>query len=178
MSLVSVARDGGFPDGPSYAPFIADDGTVVAFTSMAKDLVADTPPSNINAFVRDLAAGTTAAVLAPDGSPPNAATEVQGLSVDGRYLLLLSSATNLVPADTNDEPDLFVQDRLTRNTVRVDVSTAGRQANGPTFNGVLSADGRHVAFATEATNLVSGSVAGRVDVLVHSVGVPGVDARP
>ncbi len=178
VSLVSVARDGGFPDGASYAPFIADVGTVVAFTSMARKLVADTLPSNINAFVRDLAAGTTVPVLAPDGSPPNAATEVQGLSADGRYLLLSSFATNLVPADTNDESDLFVQDRLTRNTVRVDVSTAGRQANGPTFHGVLSADGRHVAFTTEATNLVSGSVAGGVDVLVHSLEGPGVDARP
>ena len=167
-TLVSHAPDGGLANGDSSGPFISDDGAVVAFISVATNLAPGGTPGGTGAFVRDLRAGTTTPVAAPGGSAPNGPTFVQGISADGRRLLLELFATNLVPGDTNDEPDLFLYDRRTRAAARVNVGTAGQQADGPTFSGALSADGRVVAFTSESSNLVRGGVAGREEVLVRA----------
>ena len=75
-----------------------------------------------------------------------------------------SNATNLVSGDTNvlgtdandDCPDVFVHDRQTGVTERVSVSSTGEQGNGWSENPAISADGRYVAFWSNASNLVSG----------------------
>ena len=90
-----------------------------------------------------------------------------GLSGDGRFVLFESDATNLVSNDTNKISDLFVRDRQTLRTERVNVSTAGVQANRAVRSlGGISADGRFVAFSSPATNLVPGG-GGSVDVFVR-----------
>src|SRR5262245_11829198 len=76
----------------------------------------------------------------------------QTMSVDGRYVVVLSYADNLVPGDTNNRADVFVHDRLTGETTRVSVSSTGKQAdyfNGPSC---ISTDGRYIAFTSRATN--------------------------
>jgi hypothetical protein len=67
---------------------------------------------------------------------------------DGRYALVSSSATNLVNGDTNGAPDLFRHDTTTGATVRADVAPNGSQLPAGVFGGVMSADGRDVAFIT------------------------------
>ena len=75
------------------------------------------------------------------------------VSADGRFVAFVSDATNLVPGDTNGKQDVFVRDRQTGSTERVSVSTAGVQGDGDSFVPMISADGRFVAFASEADNL-------------------------
>ena len=73
-------------------------------------------------------------------------------------MLFGSEATNLVDGDTNGFDDLFVRDRKTGETERVNVSSCGAQANGENFQAAsISADGRYVAFGTAANNLVAGA---------------------
>jgi hypothetical protein len=77
------------------------------------------------------------------------------VSADGRYVAFVSSATNLVPGDTNGRADLFVRDRVAQTTVRVNVSSTGGQSTGTVgANGKggvdLSGNGRVVAFNTDA----------------------------
>jgi len=79
----------------------------------------------------------------------------KGVSDNGRYVLFLSGATNVVPNDTNDHRDLFVRDRQTGTNTLVSVSTAGVQANQDTYIGSISGDGRYVVFSTTATNLAA-----------------------
>src|SRR5207237_167695 len=92
------------------------------------------------------------------------------LSADGRFVAFTSRSTNLVPGDTNGSPDVFVHDRQTGITERVSVASDGMQGNreagflGPP---ALSADGRFVAFISEASNLVPGDTNGTPDVFVH-----------
>jgi Tol biopolymer transport system component len=167
-TLVSVPPNGGPGFAESSNPFVSDDGTVVAFISVMR--LTNRTFGGFGAFVRDLRTGTTTRVLAPDGGPPDGPTLVQGLSGDGRWLLLESFATNLVPGDTNDEPDLFVQDRRTRATTRANVGHSSQQATAPTFDGALSAGGRVVAFTSASANLVRGSVDGRQEILVRTLG--------
>jgi Tol biopolymer transport system component len=55
------------------------------------------------------------------------------------------------------------------STTRVSVDSAGRQANGPSSVAAISADGRFVAFESDATNLVAGDTNGLTDIFVHDL---------
>ena len=79
------------------------------------------------------------------------------VSTGGRYVLFTSDATDLVAGDTNGKSDVFVRDTVTDTTVRVSVSSAGSEANGASYGGGISADGRFVVFESDATNLVAGA---------------------
>ena len=100
-------------------------------------------------------------------------SELAAVSADGRFVAFVSFSDNLVPGDTNGAPDVFVRDRLTGTTERVSVSSTGAEANGNSgvVDGMggpsISADGRYVAFDSEATNLVKGDTNGVIDVFVH-----------
>src|SRR5207249_2098029 len=76
------------------------------------------------------------------------------LSADGRFVAFESRATNLVPGDTNNSFDIFVKDRQTGAIERASVSASGVQGNGGSYRPALSADGRFVAFWSEASTLV------------------------
>jgi Tol biopolymer transport system component len=95
------------------------------------------------------------------------------ISADGRYVAFTSLADNLVPEDTNFASDIFVRDRAAGRIERVSVGPFGVQGDGNSgFLSLLgspdiSADGRFVAFASEASNFVAGDMAGTADVFVH-----------
>jgi Tol biopolymer transport system component len=91
------------------------------------------------------------------------------MSSNGRYIAFASDAPNLVGGDTNNVSDIFVRDRVTRLTTRVSIATSGAQGNGPSYNPAISADGRYVAFESEATNLVSGDTNNTSDIFVRDL---------
>ena len=97
----------------------------------------------------------------------NGTSEGSGISRDGRAVVFRSSATNLVRADTNGYPDVFVRDWARGTTERVNVSSAGGEANHETYRGSISGDGQHVAFRSEASNLVTDDTNGAQDVFAH-----------
>jgi Tol biopolymer transport system component len=108
--------------------------------------------------VRPVTAGPTVREsLDSAGRQANGASFKAAISADGRFVAFESDATNLVLGDTNGVADIFVRDVLTGRTTRVSVDSAGGQANGASFNAAISADGRFVAFESNATNLVRGT---------------------
>ena len=114
------------------------------------------------------AVGTTTRVsVDSDGLEVDGASFRPAVSADGRYVAFASSATNLVPGDTNGRDDVFVHDRQTRQTTRVSVASNGTQASADSGLPALSADGRYVAFASVATTLVPGDTNGVGDIFVH-----------
>ena len=78
------------------------------------------------------------------------------LSANGRRVVFHSEADDLVPGDTNGVRDVFMHDRMTGETRRVSVSSAGGEANDHSFDTAISQDGTLVAFSSDATNLVAG----------------------
>jgi len=103
--------------------------------------------------------------LGNDGSQANGFTHLPAISADGRYVTFVSDAANLVPGDTNGKTDLFLRDtclnappECTPSTVRVSVASDGSEANDDSNYSAISADGRYVAFESEATNLAPGVV--------------------
>jgi surface antigen len=89
------------------------------------------------------------------------------ISNDGRFVAFESYATNLVPGDTNALVDVFVRDRQAATTERVSVSSTGIQGNDESYSGVVSDDGRFVAFMSRASNLVSGDTNGSYDAFLR-----------
>src|SRR5262249_52985374 len=118
-------------------------------------------------------AGPTLANITASG---NAGSEPCGLSTDGRYVCVLSSASNLVPGDTNGVADAFIFDTQSETFTRVSVASDGSQANGLTQGAVISTDGQSVIFHSYATNLVPGDTNGRSDVFKHEM-ASGVTTR-
>ncbi|MFJ7906603.1 TolB family protein [Kitasatospora sp. NPDC096204] len=108
--------------------------------------------------------------VSPDGAPADDWSEPLGLSADGRYALFTSLASNLVPSDTNRLYDVFVRDLWTHRTERVSLADDGAQLDGSSSQAAISADGRYVAFSSDAANAVPGQDSGRTDVYVRDRG--------
>jgi Tol biopolymer transport system component len=178
---VSVASGGGQGNGLSLQPSISSGGRYVAFFSEATNLVAGDTNNSCDTdgdtqsddncpdvFVRDRdtdedgvfdeagAVSTTRVSVASGGGQGNGFSLQPSISGDGRYVTFESDATNLVAGDTNAANDIFMRDRQAGSTVRVSLGSGGAQGDGPSFQSAISSDGRHVAFFSEATNLVAG----------------------
>src|SRR5437870_4266363 len=165
---VSVASDGTQGNGASDGAAISGDGRFVAFRSSASNLVPGDTNGTFDVFVHDRQTGETVrASVASDGAQGNGASNTPAISADGRFVAFTSSASNLVPGDTNSTDDVFVRDRQTRQTTRVSVASDGTQSNGLSLYQSISADGRFVAFPSAATNLVPGDTNAKADTFVH-----------
>jgi Tol biopolymer transport system component len=131
--------------------YLSADGRFAAFTSRATNLVTPDHNRHPDAFVHDFFSGTTERVsLNTAGRGPNDDSNAFGISSDARYVLFASGASDLVPSDANGRIDMFVRDRTSGTTERVSVDPAGGDANGDSFIGAISADGRFVAFGSTA----------------------------
>jgi archaellum component FlaF (FlaF/FlaG flagellin family) len=166
---VSVTSSGKQGNAASSGPDVASQGRYVAFQSDASNLVSGDRNAVSDAFVRDLTTNTTSRVsLTSSGSEGNGASQYPSISADGRYVAFLSSAANLVTGDSNAVADVFVRDTVSGATTRVSVSSSGAQANGASSGPpAISGDGRYVAFASSASNLVPGDGNGITDIFVR-----------
>jgi uncharacterized repeat protein (TIGR01451 family) len=115
----------------------------------------------------DAAGETTRVSLGSDGFEVFGNNYSPSISADGRFVAFYSSATNIVAGDTNAAGDVFLHDRQTARTSRVSVTSGGRQAGSYSFSPALSADGRLVAFESEADNLVPADTNEFQDVFVR-----------
>jgi Tol biopolymer transport system component len=167
--LVSVSSSGDQRRQGGYSPSISADGRFVVFTSSSSLVPGDTNFID-DVFVRDRQAGTLRRVsISSSGDQAN--DEPYGypasISADGRFVAFGSFATNLVPHDTNGDLDVFVRDRQAGTLRRVSISSSGDQANNGSHYPSISADGRFVAFSTDATNLVPHDTNRDEDVFVR-----------
>jgi hypothetical protein len=102
-----------------------------------------------------LAQETTRVSVDSSGAEGNLGSSSLVLAANGLVIAFQSDATNLVTADTNHFGDVFVHDRSAGTTERVSIDSSGREANGFSYVNSISANGRWVAFTSEATNLVA-----------------------
>ncbi len=146
---------------------ISGDGRYVAFAGqMPTGDAADYSPWP-HVFVYDRWSHDLERVsISSSGEPANGRCEEVAISTDGRFVVFVSEATNLVEDDTNGCRDVFIRDRLAGVTERVSVNDSGDEANNYSVMPSVSADGRFVAFGSAATNLGPGS-GGWGDVFVR-----------
>ncbi len=166
---VSVANSGAEANHVSLTPSISDDGRFVAFSSAANNLVGGADDPNVeDIFVHDRVTGEVTLVsVSSDGVAGNGHSQFPSISADGRFVAFRSSASNLADNDTNPEIDIFVHDRQTGETNLVSVNSSGVAGLGRASDPAISADGRFVAFASQAADLVANDTNGREDIFVH-----------
>lgn len=166
---VSVASSGAQGNGAcGYFNAISADGRYVSFESLSTNLVRGDTNGVSDIFVRDRQQGTTERVSVGSlGEQANGDSTWPSISADGRCVLFESEATNLVPGDTNGFSDVFLRDRLTGHTERSNVAWNSIQASFNTGYSRISADGRFVAFASSAPNLVPADPNHTTDVFLR-----------
>jgi uncharacterized repeat protein (TIGR01451 family) len=112
-------------------------------------------------------AETTRVSVSNAGIPGNQTSFNISISADGRLVVYASSADNLVAADTNVSSDIFLHDRVTHKTTRLSIDSSGTQGDAGSSGPAISANGRFVAFASTASNLVLSDTNYTYDVFVR-----------
>jgi Tol biopolymer transport system component len=171
IERVSLGSQGEQGDDITWSVSANANGRFVAFSSNATNLTpgGDANGHSTDVFVRDRTTGRTELVSTSSaGEQGNDYSLSPAISADGRLVVFVSAASNLVPDDTNGATDMFVKDRQTDLTTRVSVSSAGEEADtGAWYPPAISADGRYVAFLSDASNLVPDDSNELFDVFVH-----------
>jgi hypothetical protein len=177
--LVSMSADGTQPgNGASFNPSISPDGRYVAFVSFATNLVSNLTFSGATpqVFLRDTCNGQTLATTTTAGcdpqtflvstldgvTPANSASSNPSVSNGGQFVSFTSSANNL-GASAADVSQVYerltcvnITTGCTPATALISTPDGISVANGPSSESSIAFDGRFVAFASTATNLVSG----------------------
>ena len=163
----SIHSNGTQANGPSNFSAVSQDGRFVAFDSTANNLIGLDTNVASDIFVRDHKTDKTRRVsIRSNGVQANGPSQLPDISDSGRFVTFSSTATNLVPGDTNLTSDIFVHDRKTDKTTRVSTLSNGNQSNGPSTLPNISGNGRFVSFESTATNLVPGDGNGVSDIFV------------
>ncbi|WP_328768429.1 TolB family protein [Streptomyces sp. NBC_00286] len=159
IERVTVSATGEQGAGSSSGPYLSANGRYAAFGSDAPNLVPGDTNDAEDAFVRDLRTGRLERVsVATDGTQADRGTKPAAISANGRYVVLVSTATNL--ADWTEPSvdwaqDVYVHDRATGRTELVSKTPKGvsSYANG---SAAISDDGRHVAFNARPSQMETG----------------------
>jgi hypothetical protein len=161
-------------NGESALPAISDDGNLVAFRSTATNLPGDTDAAN-DIFLRDIQAGTTLLVSRADGAAgANSALDsfTASISGNGRYIAFGTNAVNFDPVDADSNTDVYLRDVQSSTTTLVSRASGPTGAKGnalSTQRGMVSDDGRFVAFNSRSTNLTPDDPDSLMDVFVRDV---------
>ena len=171
---VSVASDGTQGGASSYEPCISADGRYVVFISASRALVPGDTNDKTDVFVHDRLSGqTTRANVDSHGAQANCWSYFPVMSSDGRFIAFESCAWNLASNDLDSDPDIFVHDRDSGQTVCASVAWNGSPGNGRSDHGLaISGDGRCVAFASTSSNLVPDDRNGTMDIFLRDMTIP------
>jgi Tol biopolymer transport system component len=175
-TLVSDDGSGVPANMAAYAPVISPDGQFVAFLSNATNLVGNAVSNGAHVYLRNLQSSTTQLVDVDTNGIGSAADTLTSLSLsaDGRYVAFSSPDGSLVSLDKNRAEDVFVRDTVAATTGMVSQRNATvipKAADGfSTLSPVsVSADGRWVAFASPADDLVPNDTNKAPDVFVRDL---------
>ena len=165
---ISVDSTGNEADEGSFIPLISDDGRFVTFRSRATNLVSEDSNGIADVFVHDRQTGiTTLESVSSSGNQSNGDSAPYSISGDGRYIAFKSEATNLVEIDSNGFKDAFLRDTQTGITSRISRNSDGLGADNDSFSPIISSNGRYVAYASTAANLIEGDTNDEEDIFVY-----------
>ena len=167
--LVSRAPGGPAGNGPSTDPALSGPSRRIVFTSAATNLVTDDTNGRTDVFMREGEGPIQRVSLTFDGRQANGESLSADISDNGRFVVFVSDAGNLVPGDTNGVEDVFIRDLAVGTTRRVSVRGRSVEANGRSGTPAVSPDGRFVSFESEATNLVPRDGNDTADVFLRDV---------
>ncbi|MBD2329048.1 Calx-beta domain-containing protein [Alkalinema sp. FACHB-956] len=156
-------------DGSSDAPVLSANGRYLAFTSAASNLVATGDANGaLDVYWRDLDATNPSRLISQVGGVAgNSSSLSPVISDDGKTIVFVSSATNLIANDTNNRADAFaynVDTQVLSLVTRRQGVTTPTVGDSGTQNPAISGDGKFAFFSSDATNLVPQDTNGAEDV--------------
>lgn len=173
LSLQTTNSDGVQGNQHSFYGVVSPDGSILAFQSLASNMVAGDTNNAADIFLKDLVSGVVTRVSTNSaGEESNRSvsnnTALQ-FSADGTRLLFSSMASNLVAGDTNETLDLFIKDLVTGAVSLVSSSLGGLVGNGASGSGRLSPDGTKVVFVSNSTNLAADDIDSSPDIYLKDL---------
>ena len=166
--LVSVHSNGAQGNEESGEPVISANGRFVAFETDATTLFNNDTNDRWDVLIRDRKKGKTKLVSkSSSGAKGDHRSFSPDITPDGRYVVLESRASNLVSGDTGGLIHIYIHDRKNGTTKLISKSSSGKRSDGSSSEPSVSADGRFVAFASDAKNLVNGDTNAEWDIFVH-----------
>jgi hypothetical protein len=192
--LITETIDNSAPNGPIVNGGLDWDAGFATFASSASNLVAGDTNGTYDLFVRDTCIryipdnnctpATIRPVMGIGGAEPNgdvgwtdtSPEDSLAVSFNGRHVAFVSSASNLVPDDTNGVDDVFLLDTCinsypftdcTPGVIRVSLGDDGSQATAPASYPAVADDGRYVLFVSADPGLVAGDTNGVADVFLR-----------
>jgi uncharacterized repeat protein (TIGR01451 family) len=167
IERITKAADGGYPNGGVGAAEASYDGRYIVYLSGSSNLVWDSNGEQDVMLYDNLTDQTTLISKPVGGGQSNGLSSAAHITPDGRYIVFLSFATNLVPGDNNGKSDIFVYDTLLDTMEMVSVSSSGVQGNEGSKDPAICGNGRFVSFTSESTNLVPLPHNGERQVYIH-----------
>ncbi len=181
FECISLRPGGGTSVGGAYQPSLSADARYVAFVTADPAIVGGPTDGYENVVVYDRLAHRFERIsVGMNGTIPNGPSAGPAISPDGRYVAFWSTASNLVPFDTNRAADIFVYDRETGTTKRVSLCYTGVEASSGEWPDIdISGDGRYVVFSSTNGALVANDNNGGEDIfLVDVAKVPDKPVAP
>ncbi len=167
IGRVSERANGEDSNVDSEQAFISADGQYVAFVAPDNNLVTGDTNNRLDVFVHNRTSNAIERVsLESDGGQGNNDSDEPALSSDGRYVVFASTATDL-GVRGEDIVNIFLHDRTTDVTTAVSYNEADEPGNGSSDTPVISQDGRYIALASSATNLVQQDTNNRPDIYLY-----------
>jgi hypothetical protein len=164
---------GAQPNGSVIGGAFSPDGSKAALQTTSSNLVkgdtSNAPDINglADAYVWNRSTGRyERQPLGVGGAQPNGESRPAAVSKDNSKVLLTTSASNLVPGDTNGVPDVYIWNRWSVAYQRQPLGVGGAQPNGESRAVAISADGTKVLLWSSASNLVAGDTNGVPDVFI------------
>lgn len=158
VSVQSQSSGGDGANADSQSPSVSGDGRIVAFETLADNLGGpiDTPgAANVYVYDRDRRKAELISRRSNNGPGADDISTAPEISANGRFVAFVTQADNLGgPLDTNVD-NIYVYDRQ-RDRVQFVSRRSGATgvgADASSFDPAVSADGRFVAFLTDADNL-------------------------
>jgi hypothetical protein len=160
LSIVSETAGGVIADGGSSGGSISADGSKVAFSSTANNLVTGVTAGISEIYLKNLQTGVVSLVSsASNGTIANASSFEPILSADGNFVMFESAATNLVASATSGLQQVYVKNLQTGAIALLSSTAAGAAGSNDSFvstfagEQAFSEDDAKAVFATYASNL-------------------------
>ncbi len=163
---IRVVAHGGQPNGPSSDPRLSGDGRFVAFASQATNLAGKPARHVSDVYLYSQEGGVRLISSGPGGAPANGPSVTPVVASAGNEVAFASRAANLVPGTSDKHSDVFAWSP--GGAIRlVSASPKAAAGDGDSDQPAVSADGRLIAFSSQATNLVAGDTNQHRDVFVR-----------
>ena len=173
---ISVSSSGTQSDGVSTDPRISYDGRYVVFDSGADNLVSGVNNGYSHIYIHDTQAGTTSVVdTSSTGLVANSDSQSPDVSADGRYVVFMSWASNLVSGinpSTAGGQQIFIKDMKTGSIQALSINSSNAAGNSTSYLPRIDCGGSVVVFESEASNLVSGQTNSE-DIFIDQLGWSG-----